>query len=235
MENAMDALQMAFAVIVLVLAISVAIAMFSKVNEVSQIVLTRTDGTNYYTYIANDENEAEEAQTRIVGLETIIPTLYKYYKENYTVLFLDEDGTPLKLYESQTEESLWGSGNETGIIGKYYKDGKDTNPVCSFDVDEETIRHEPWTGTVSDYKENLDVFLLGGIFYYPSANGEFYNYNNKYTRGGFIAEYGDDKFKETLGEYTYNLTTEEEEEGIENLLLKNKKKRVIIYQLQPKN
>lgn len=53
-----------------------------------------------------------------------------------------------------------------GSIGKYYTTDEDKyttydlNPVCAFDVDDETIRHEPWTGSLTDYKENLDVFWM---------------------------------------------------------------------------
>ena len=101
MENATDALKMAFAVIVFVMALTIAVMMFSQLNQVSKLVVSSSDITKYYEYkIAKDEE-----QTRIVGLETIIPTLYKYYKENYTVLFLDKGGTPLNLYKSQTRQN----------------------------------------------------------------------------------------------------------------------------------
>ncbi len=243
MENAVDALKIAFAVIVFILALTVAIGMFSQLNQVSRIVLASSDITQFYEYTT----ATAEQSSRIVGLETIIPTLYKYYKENYTVIFLKENGTPLDLYESQTDRDLWGTGIDPttnknpseGNIGKYYTSNEsqyamyDRRPVCAFDVDEETQRHEPWTGSDADFKENLDQFLQGGFFAYPSGGTDSegrtgYNYG-EYIRGGFIDQYSDRKFKETLGEYTYDIV--EEEDG--NALLKNRKKRVIVYQLQP--
>lgn len=256
MDNATDALFIAFAVFIFVIALTISITMFSQANQVSQAVLTTSDITNFYNYEFGGENQ----QSRIVGLETIIPTLYKYYKENYTILFLNKDGTPLSLYDSQTNRELWGSGSDpetninpnSGIIAKYYTANKnnyigpgkwnnlyDKKDVCSFDVDEETIRHEPWTGVKSDFKKNLDAFLYGGIFYYPSGatdedgNLIAYNYGNK-MRGGFIGKYSNARFKEILGEYTYSLVEEDDtgEESNQNALLKNRKKRVIIYQLQ---
>ena len=231
MENATDALKMAFAVVVFVMALTIAVMMFSQLNQVSKLVVSSSDITKYYEYkIAKDEE-----QTRIVGLETIIPTLYKYYKENYTVLFLDKGGTPLNLYKSQTNRSLW---SEKGSIGKYYTTDEDKyttydlNPVCAFDVDDETIRHEPWTGSLSDYKENLDAFLYGGTFKYKSGAIDSSGKRRAYEYSNFIERYKKSKFKETLGEYKYNLTTEEEDNSNVSLLLKNRKKRVIIYQLQ---
>ncbi len=231
MDNLIDALKIVLAVFAFVLALSVAILMFSQLNETSKIILHSSDITNYYEY----EIATNEEQSRIVGLETIIPTLYKYYKENYTILFLKADGSPLPLYNSQTNIKGWA---QKGIIGKYYTADKnryesfDNNSVCSFDVDEETLRYEPWTGSTNDFKKNLDAFLYGGEFKYPSGITDSQGRDGyKYTKG-FISTYLNSKFKEMLGEYNYSLTTEEENSELENELTKGKKKRVIIYQLQ---
>lgn len=252
MENAIDALKIAFAAFIFVIALTVAITMFSQLNNVSQIVLASSDITNFYTY-----NEVDYGKRyRIVGLETIIPTLYKYYRENYTVLFLDQNEEPLPLYESQTDRDLWGSGIDpttgtnpnAGIIGIYYAPNEDDsknydyNSVCAFDVEEETIRHEPWTGNANDFKENLDAFLNGDYFAYPSGGVDDegrsgYDYSD-YIRNGFMNEYAGDKFKEFLGEYEYDITTQytnddnDYEYDESNELLKQRKKRVIVYQLQ---
>ena len=232
MENLTDALKIVLAVFAFVLALSVAILMFSQLNETSKIILHSSDITSYYEYkIATNEE-----QSRIVGLETIIPTLYKYYKENYTVLFLNVDKKPLPLYKSQTNVKGWA---KSGVIGKYYTADQnryssfDNNYVCSFDVDEETLRYEPWTGSANNFKKNLDAFLYGGKFKYPSGiidseGRDSYNY----PTGGFIGTYLNSKFKEMLGEYNYSFTTEEETLELENEITKGKKKRVIIYQLQ---
>ena len=126
---------------------------------------------------------------------------------------------------------LWsGYGKEDGYTNKYYNYNYDTK-VCSFDVDEETSRHEPWTGNNNFYKQNLDMFLSGGTFIAPSGNQMNYNYSDMNVNGwnrnhGFIEEYKDDKFRESLGEYTYDSGTIT---GITNQ--KAKKKRVIIYTL----
>ena len=88
-------------------------------------------------------------------------------------------------------------------------------------MDEETRRHEPWTGNTEYYKKNLDAFLSGGRFDFPSGNGQYYNYKDYYTKGSFIEQYKNTKFVENLGEYTYNESTSD--------IVKEKKKRVIIY------
>lgn len=232
MENAVDALKIAFAIFVFVMALSLAIYMFTMARETSDVVLQSSDVTALMEYTEVSDMIGED---RIVGLETIIPTLYKYYKENYTVIFRDSDGTPLELYETQTDVSLW----STGYTNRYYDNNQDVK-VCSFDVDEETRRHEPWTGNTNYYKQNLDMFLSGGTFVAPSGNGMDYNYGDSSINGwgnrSFIEEYKDSQFRESLGEYTYNDLSGTQngqtgEEVGEVANVKAKKKRVIIYTL----
>ena len=162
----------------------------------------------------------------MVGLETIIPTLYKYFKENYTVIFLESNGKPMELYETQTDPDLW----SPGYTNKYYDNNQDIK-VCSFDVDEETRRREPWTGNTNYYKQNLDMFLSGGTFVSPSGNGMDYDYsdNNGWGSRSFIDKFSDSQFRESLGEYTYNDV--QSTTGTETANVKPKKKRVIVYTL----
>ena len=80
MENAVEALKMAFAVMLLTLALSLSIAFFSKARSTAETVLQSADETAYYDYTRYDLPE-DPSGNRIVGYETIIPTLYKYDKE----------------------------------------------------------------------------------------------------------------------------------------------------------
>lgn len=58
----------------------------------------------------------------------------------------------------------------------------------------------------------------------------FYDYKSELLNAeGFIGKYSGKQFYEMIGEYTYNIGTDEEQKT--NELLKNRKKRVIIYQL----
>ena len=235
MENASEALKMAATILIFVVALSTTVVMFSQLNKVSSTILIGVDETKYYDYIESNE------KTRIVGLETIIPTLYKYDKEKYTVLFLDTNGAPLKLYETQTNPKNWlgvkrKSDNSIelypNVVNKYYKEIKDNKTtkigICAFDLDDETIRTEPWTSKPEDRKHNLDAFLKGENVGYSTSEGlKTYRYNQS---GGFINKYKDRKFKETIGEYIYNIDSDTND-NLDNSLNKNKKKRVIIYQL----
>lgn len=251
MENAVDALKMAFAIFVFTIAISLAIYMFTKARETANIVLQSSDVTKYmeYTDLSDINSGISIEDDRIVGLETIIPTLYKYYKENYTVVFLEEDGTPSTLYETQTEPRTW-SGSDlrtnsiASIVSKYYDGILDNHigiqsndkKICAFDIDDETKRHEPWTGNPDiDVKRNLDAFLNGSEFTYESSSGSIID--RAYSYDGFIKNNSGQQFIEMQGEYNYDVasTTQTPDEetntfGAYEDTVKNKKKRVIIYQ-----
>ena len=237
MENAVDALKIAFAVLVFVIAFTVIMTMFTQARETADLVLQRSDITEYMDYIEVSQivgGTANEGTDRIVGLETIIPTLYKYYKENYTVIFLHSNGKPLTLYTSQRDPVNWsGYGQEGGYTNRYYNDPYETE-ICAFDVNEETSRREPWVGSNEKFKENLDHFLEGGVYEYSASNvpGGIIRYD--YGQG-FIKEYEGYQFRESLGEYTYNETPESQlEQGQDDVRLpavQEKTKRVIIYTL----
>lgn len=81
MENATDALKMAAAVLIFVLALSISINAFGEARRASQVILDYRDREYDYTYITSGTTQ------RQVGLETIIPSIYKAYKENYKIIF----------------------------------------------------------------------------------------------------------------------------------------------------
>ena len=102
MENAVDALKMAGAVLLFVLAISVAIVSFGQARETADTILDYKDRET--VYIDGNLYYRATGTERTVGLETIIPTIYRAYIENYKIVFegLDEPIYTLKLSGGQT-------------------------------------------------------------------------------------------------------------------------------------
>lgn len=96
MENAVDALKIAAAVLVFVIALTIAFALLSQAKATSDIMLFASDKTNYYTYSKDAENKAG----RIVGADVVISSLYRYYKESVVVRVYDTDGTTLLIKDS---------------------------------------------------------------------------------------------------------------------------------------
>ena len=105
MENATDALKMAGAVLLFVLAISVAIVSFGQVRETADTILNYKDRETTYEYIDEDTTEAL-GLGRKVSLETAIPSIFRAYLENYKIVFvgLNEPIYTIKI-----------SGQDTGI------------------------------------------------------------------------------------------------------------------------
>lgn len=79
MENVADALKIAFAVLVFVIAITITFYFISQAKNTSDTVLYYADDTNFYEYA----NSAETNRT--VNVSEVIATLYRYYKESVAV------------------------------------------------------------------------------------------------------------------------------------------------------
>lgn len=88
MENAVDALKIAFGMLVFVIALTLAFMVFSQATQTSTKMLFASDKTNYYTY-SDEPNQ----QGRIVGADVVISSLYRYYKESVVVRIVEGDNT----------------------------------------------------------------------------------------------------------------------------------------------
>ena len=88
MENAADALKMIAAFLMFLMALSISIMAFGRVRETSQIILEYEDREYDYTYVENNyDNNGNVVTQRWVGVEEIIPSIYKAYYENNKILF----------------------------------------------------------------------------------------------------------------------------------------------------
>ena len=111
MENAADALQMAAAVLIFVLALTIAINSFGQARQTAQLILDNNDREYDYTYVEqNRKPDGTLVTTRIVSLESMIPTIYKAYRENYKIIFVGLDD----------DEYLYEQRNEEGSLEKMY-------------------------------------------------------------------------------------------------------------------
>jgi len=134
MENAVKALEYAFAILIFVIGISASIYMISEVKTTSDIVFSQVDTKQFYVDAEMPEDELTSKGNikyngRIVNVDTIVPTLYRYYKENYIVEIYDTNG----------------------------------NNIIRFDLSEENRTRQLWTGNPEvDAKKRLDLFLNGG-------------------------------------------------------------------------
>lgn len=131
MENAADALKMAAWVLIFVVALSIIINAFGMARQTTDILISYNDNEYYTDYVEQGNTE------RKVGYETIIPAIYRAYKENYKIIFLNNDGTPIYFYENKnTKEQInyidlekQNVGNDTAKeeFIKYIVTGKEIN------------------------------------------------------------------------------------------------------------
>ncbi len=133
MENATEALKMAAAVLIFVLAISITITAFGQARISAKTILDYKDREYDYTYVDYDVNQTK----RIVGAETIIPSIYKAYKENYKIVFVDKNGNGMELYKKANAL------------------GTETIEICSIDLQKDVLGSD-------QEKENFIKALLYG-------------------------------------------------------------------------
>ena len=88
MENASDALIMAGEMLIFIVALTVCISSFTKVRvEIDKIVGQKEtvqmakNGNEYINYIKSKETKS----IRVVGAETLLPSMYRAIKENYVI------------------------------------------------------------------------------------------------------------------------------------------------------
>lgn len=197
MENATEALKMAAAVLVFVLALSITVSAFGEARQSAQIVLEYKDRDyDYDTYLNYDVKTTK----RIVGAETIIPSIYKAYKENYKIVFKKANGEGMELYKKAK------TINSTETI-----------PICSIDLQKDVLGSD-------EEKENFIKALL-----YGSKNTQIIEDFAKrgiiLQNEDFYGKIEGKTFEESLGVYY-----QEELEGQSNAPDANlTQKRVITY------
>ena len=82
MENAADALKMAAWVLIFVTALSIIMNAFGQARTTVDVILESTDREYITTYIPKSGKTK-----RTVGFESIIPSIYRSFRENYKVVF----------------------------------------------------------------------------------------------------------------------------------------------------
>lgn len=101
MENAAEALKMAGAVLIFVLALSIIIFYFGQARESADIILNYRDRETEYIdaqyYYPNSTTE------RNVNLETVITSVFRAYLENYKIVF---DGLDAPIYKITNKDGV---------------------------------------------------------------------------------------------------------------------------------
>lgn len=218
MDDASRALIMAFSVFVFVIALTLSMFMFSQVATTSEALTFYADSTRYYDNvefdkdsIIADDDELKDGTARLVSAETIIPTLYRYYKENFCVKIYDASNNLIQIFDINLE------GNVHNAIGYAAASGEgSTHPEISNYAYQKLYNDQdkpnylfgaPWLGSTESIKNRIDYFVNGKAGY---INNTYVDY----TDNAFYNARLDKKmFKEKFISYTYSGQTIETDEG----------------------
>ena len=194
MENSTRALIMAFSMMMFVIAFTYSMYMINKLLTTSSVLLNSVSTTNYYDNI--EVTSDSPTTTREVGIETIVPVLYRYYKENYAVRIVDNDENVIQLFDTDIETQITGAVN--------YK-GKDDTKLVSLQKsiyntgdNKAYMFGAPWSGSLDNAKIRIDYFLNGTKGY---INNRLVDYASTIGNGGFLKQYNDKTFHITLFQY----------------------------------
>ena len=134
MENAVDALKIAFAVLIFVIALSITFSSIAQAKKTSDFILTQMDKTNFYEKMKVDRDELESGG-RKVNVDTIISNLYKIKKEAFEIKVI--------------------SGSNTWTFGLNTMDAKELDTAIN------EFKKENWN-TSSEYLETFSEVKFSG-------------------------------------------------------------------------
>lgn len=212
MENAVDALHIAASVLIFVLALSISINAFGQARQTADMLVSYNDREYSYTYVEENTDGAGNVLTeRLVGLDSIIPSIYKAYRENYKIVFRDSE-------TSETAENLL---EGDGLYRKRNNETGDYEPVYKIDLENESLAGD------EQKLDFLSVILYGNkADNFGDISSRLENLGISLNSVGLYDKINDRKLKEDIGIYY-----QEETGGVgEDVPEANKtEKRVITY------
>ena len=212
MENVTRALIMAFSMLIFVIAFTYSMYLINKLTATSSTLLSSVSTTNYYDNIQVSGGNA----TREVGVDTIVPVLYRYYKENYAVKILDSEangGGLIQLFDVNIESKIDRAAKYTGNSDKELISLKSS--IYNKSDNKAYLFEAPWTGSTDENtRARIDYFLHGTKGY---INNTLVDYKSTIGDGGFLGQYGNKTFTESFVEYAYEGETISTENGVETI------------------
>ena len=110
MENGVQALKLGASMLIFVIAITITISAFTMAVQAINRIFSAEEKQEYVKDSAGNYINFVNFNggTREVGIETIVPMIYRAYAENYCIYFYKSDGvTPLVLYTEGSKEINW--------------------------------------------------------------------------------------------------------------------------------
>lgn len=242
-ENATHALNMAFAVIILVMALGISMRLFTRVSETADTLAYYSDSTKYYDNVElvkfcscgqsnpvsekkckacgsafgdiDDDQSILRGTERYVSAETVMPTLYRYYKENFCVKIYgtEASGHDLwQIFDVNLEGKVNGSIGDTNVKTSGTATVSSlTNKALQLSYNDPAELHylfgAPWLGSTESVKTRIDLYVNGKASYINNIRVD-------YTDNPFYqARLDKKKFIEEFTSYSYTGQTLETDDG----------------------
>lgn len=127
MENATDALLMAFAVLIFVVALSITFSSLAQAKSTVDVILYYSDRENFQTPLKDDAQNIQNGG-RTVGVDTVIATISRCIKEKFTVKIIGDKNNNTNEYIFEYDANIYGTSTiKEGIEEEYKKFLKNYN------------------------------------------------------------------------------------------------------------
>ena len=176
MENGVEAIRMGFSMFIFALALTTAMYIFSICGNTAQAIVYYTDESNFYDNISLSEDNPNKITTsRYVGFDTVIPTLYRYYKENFCVKIYDKsdinyeeelpNGRLIQVFDITLENKVNAAYSKTN--GNPSMGSEEYYLLKTYGKDSLTnLFGAPWNVNSLEYaKKRVDLFINGSVGY----------------------------------------------------------------------
>lgn len=213
MENAADALKMAAAILIFIVAIASSFSLFGIAKQTADSIIGMRDKQAYLEAAELDNGilyTSSDAITsgtitglttngdRIVDTSDVVSTIYRYSKEKYGVTIVEETGTVLARFDSSTESLMRQYNNiESGL--DEYKLKLEANTSNAYTTPK-------FTGTKLEELYKIDVVGNNNIDY----GAPWFGNDNEINKRINVDLYG--------GTYTYNNETYVRTNGLLRIL-----------------
>lgn len=178
MENAVDALKIAFAVMMFVVALTLSISSFSQATSAVTAIISMRDRETEYTYV-----EPSSSLTRTVGIETVVTSMYRAFEENIEIYFVKSDGvTPYNLYKKTDANGFDIEVSCINLANEGFSNKEEAIQHLDIILGGNSVLDDKSDAVKNKYINKL-IFNEGLYKEFKDTNAQFYEYLGEYYQG----------------------------------------------------
>ena len=220
MENISEAVYMGGAALLFIVAFTITLMLFGQAKNTTDAGLAAADKSSYYQQIQPNKTGV----TRKVGIETVIPTIYRYFQEGFTVRICKRDGNvekELQVFDSTIEGRIANDPNNNSGSRDLEKYVDTSSAVYMYGA--------PWGNGDTNYSNTLkriNAYIYGEDITIGTSEIQYKSKNN------YLMNDEDKTFEESYLEY--NTSGRYKADGFGNWysIIDGGKKVIVTYTVQ---